>query len=139
MRQPNHSEDEICAAFVRALLDLERYHQIVNPESFMWYHIPNGQRAGGNVTARAIAGARDRRLGARRGVPDYCFHWRDAEGTPWIGYLEAKSSEGSLSPEQKAFSRYCEREQIPFAVFRTMQHGLRILQQWGIIKPEAII
>jgi hypothetical protein len=140
MRQrPEQSEDEICAGFVTALRDLETYNQIINPEAFMWFHIPNGQRAGGNATSRAIAGARDKRLGALRGVPDYCFHWSTEDGTPWVGYLEAKTLIGTLSPEQKAFRAYCLKTGVPFDVFRTVQRGLQILQSWGIIKQGAVV
>lgn len=156
-------EADMCRAFVDALRDLQLYHQIINPDSFLWYHIPNGQSADEGaffgflfkicpqlrtfkdvlhkalLYARKIAGAKDKALGAMPGVPDYFFMWRDSENTPFIGYLEAKSKTGELSKEQGKFRAYCMRESIPYAEFRDHIQGLKILQEWGVIKEGAIL
>lgn len=129
----------MCTAFMKAVRGLELHCQIVNPDSFCILHIPNGQRAGQDESARAIAGAYDKRLGAMRGAPDYLLLWRDAEGIPFVGFLEAKSKTGELSAEQEKFRAFCFRESIPFAEFRSVEQGLKLMQQWGIIKDKVVI
>lgn len=138
-RKNKNEEDKLCAAFVKELRQLIAYHQVNSPESFRFWHNDNGQRAGRDQQARMIAGARAKRLGVSKGLLDYSFLWRDAQGTPFYGELEAKTSTGDLTPEQEERIAYLQRERIPCGEFRSVQQGLLLMQQWGIIKPGAVI
>lgn len=133
------SEKTMCKAFKRAVDDCIRYNQIAKPESFRFWHNDNGQRAGSDTQARAIAGKEAKELGVMRGLYDYTFLWRDAAGMPFIGFLEAKTDKGELSPEQEEFRKYCINENIPNAEFRTITQGLRILRDWGVLKEGVIV
>lgn len=132
------SEDELCRAFIKELDALLLYNQINNPESFKIWHNDNGQRAGSDLS-RKIAGKRAKLMGGLKGLPDYTLLWRDAKFTPFTGFLEAKTKEGEATKEQEDFIRYCHRENIPIAIFRTVPQAFRIMQEWGIIKETAIL
>jgi hypothetical protein len=41
-------EVQICSEFKKELEDLILYNQVYHTASFMWYHIPNGQKAAGS-------------------------------------------------------------------------------------------
>lgn len=157
----NKDEVKICQDFNKLLSDLVLYHQINNPDSFMYYHIPNGQKAGGQFLAKkicakirrfdimgwlikefstfaSIMGTQEKLMGTRRGVPDYFFSWEDDEGSQRLGYLECKVPNGTVTPEQKAFEEYCNLTGIPHAYFYSHTQGLRILQLWGVLKESCI-
>lgn len=130
----SQEEKKMCREFVRTLRDYVRYGLVVRPESFRFWHNDNGQRAGSDRLARAIAGKEAKDLGVMRGLYDYTFLWRDEAGTPFIGFLEAKTDEGTLTEEQEGFRAYCIREKIPNAEFRAVDQGIRILKSWGVLK-----
>lgn len=130
-------EHIMCRQFVISLNKLITANQINNPESFMWYHIPNGQSAGRSEIARMVAGKRDKAIGARAGAPDYCFHWKNSLMS--VGYLEAKHGKNGLQDNQKTFRDWCDNNLIPYAVFRSVDEGLQILQDWEIIKKGVTI
>lgn len=68
------------------------YLNVALPSHVLWSHLPFGE----NRTA--ITGARLKRMGARRGWPDYMlFHDGGALA------LELKAPKGKQSPEQMAF------------------------------------
>lgn len=131
-------EHQMCRQFVLSLKTLITANQINNPESFMWFHIPNGQTAGSSKIARIAAGKRDKAIGARAGVADYEFIWRNEYGNQF-GFLEAKYGTNGLQENQRLFRDYCDNNDIPFAVFKSVDSGLRILQEWGIIKQGVQI
>jgi len=133
------SEKKMCREFVKVLRQYVQYNQIARPESFRFWHNDNGQRAGNDEHARMLAGKEAKDLGVMRGLYDYTFLWRDAQGTPWMGFLEAKTDIGELTKEQEEFRAYCNREGIPNAEFRSVPQGLKYLQRWGIFKEGVII
>lgn len=81
------------------------------PELRLLYHIPNeGKRT-------AAAGARLRRVGLRRGVPDLALPV--ARGA-WHGlYIELKTLDGRATPEQKAWIA----ELVEQGFFAVVAHG----------------
>ena len=137
-RKSRNLEDQLCASFFKSVQSLLMYNQIVNPETFKIWHNDNGQRAGRDKTARMIAGARAKRMGVMRGLLDYETIWRDLDGVRKHGFLEAKVGSNGLTDEQEDFFAFCNEENIPCAMFKTVSSGLHIMQQWGIIKPTAI-
>lgn len=132
-------ETKMCKAFVKELLDYVQYNLIARPDSFRFWHNDNGQRAGKDYVARAIAGKEAKALGVMCGLYDYTFLWRSVSNVPFIGFLEAKSDDGELSPDQEKFRKYCIDENIPNGEFRTPIQGLRILKSWGVFKESVII
>jgi hypothetical protein len=70
-------------------------------------------------------------LGLITGSSDYLFLWNHGSCA-----LEAKSARGSLTQGQRDFRDWCNFAGVPFHVFRTVDDGLAILQQHGILEPE---
>lgn len=156
-------ESALCREFCRQFQQVIDYNMINRPDSLMWYHIPNGQRSGGWALTETIckafpmmaphkqklfkmisqyggiAGRMDKLLGARKGVPDYFFSWRNADNVPFIGYLEAKIGKGELTPEQEVFFRHCQKDGIYAAEFRTVDDALKTLKSWGVISERFIL
>ena len=154
-------EEKMCRAFNSQFNEILLYHQVNNPDSLMWYHVPNGQKAAGSYVAKklcgklnrmdmigwvtgelntqgAIAGKGDQLMGARRGVPDYEFHWTG--DTNMTGFIEVKDpTQGVISSEQTEFQKWCIRTGRYHAFAYSVGEMFSILQEWGIIKKETII
>lgn len=157
-----NSEDEICYSFKEILEGLVLYNQIINPDYFVWYHIPNGQRAGGKglvgiltkafpflkahvpqlqkivSTQAAIAGSRDKNMGALRGVADYYFSFWNEKEELCIAYIEMKYGKGTLSEHQKAFAERVMKQGCYYGVAYSPQEALYFLKEWGALKPNCI-
>lgn len=156
------NEDELCTKFVEQFAELVRYSQVYNPDKLIWYHIPNGQRAGGwglvDLLCKKIpvlqpfrkkvfdivngygkiAGARDKRLGALKGVPDYFFSFWDKNGDLCFGWLEAKTKTGRLTPEQVLFRDNARKQGAYVGEFRSIEQAFELLKSWGLIKDGCI-
>ena len=89
----------------------------VHPANELAYGHKNGVKA-------AIA----RALGMHIGCPDYWFIW-DGGGA----VLEAKSENGSLTPNQRDFREWAEARRVPHHVFRTVEEGVGILRTLGVL------
>lgn len=128
------SEDALCEAFHKNLLQ-RRDLGMLRPCVF--FHIANQQvQTGKNSAAHMRMGAKMKRMGKRAGVLDYEFIWKDQFGATRIAFLEAKMPSKSPSKEQQDFMEDCKALGIPVAVFRSVQEGLRHLEDWGLIKPQ---
>jgi hypothetical protein len=65
----------------------------------------------------AAAGARNKRLGALKGLPDIMI-LRSAQRVAWI---EVKAEKGRLSPEQRDFREWCIDAGHPHCVARSVE------------------
>lgn len=92
----------------------------------LWYHCPSGE----NRTA--ITGARLKRMGVRRGVPDLCFVLPD--GRP--AFIEIKAPGKYLDPDQKDIRDYCDRQRVLHAVVRSCSEAEDVLLSWEALKPQ---
>lgn len=72
--------------------------------------------------------AKQEAMGMVAGSGDFVFVWADGGG--WI---EFKSDSGSLSPKQRRFRDWCEREGVRWAVCRSADDGETILKAWGVL------
>ena len=123
-------ERQICVAFARCIFVLEATKYF--PEGTIWFHIPNGQRAGSDDRARQIAGAIDKSMGVKTGVSDYLFA---APGKP-ILWLEAKAPYGSQSTAQADFEEQALKGGHYYKVFRSPEEGLAAVEEYiGQILP----
>lgn len=129
------SENALCMAFVRNI-ENRRNYGLCRP--FLYFHIVNEQprqKNGSNVAA-AIIGKRLKDMGRKAGVLDYAFMWQGVFGLE-VGFLEAKHGKNGLQPSQSDFIEDCNALGIRTGVFRTVQEGMRHLQDWGVIKPDV--
>jgi len=129
MAKRNRIEELHCEAFAKRMGLLENLGQLTHP--LLWKHNDNGQRAGKDTGARIRAGARAKRMGVQRGVPDYDFIWFD--GSAKVGCMEFKAPDGKLTKEQRDYAAKCGMMGIPFAVVRTAEDGISVLKEWGAV------
>lgn len=129
-------EKKMCKAFMRQVHQQVAFGKM---DKGSVIHVPNGQRAGRDRTARAIAGAEARDMGALAGCPDYLVRLPGGR----IGWLEAKkhtyAEDGTvtktyLSDNQKWFREDAIRRGEPCEVFRTPNEGIDWLKKWGVCK-----
>lgn len=135
LQESHANEDALCKAFVR---NIEQRRGLGLCLPLVYFHITNEQprQKGGNSTAAAIIGRRLKDMGRRSGVSDYEFLWRGPLGLE-VGFLEAKMPGNYPTENQQAFFQDCKRLNIRTGVFRSVQEGLRILQDWGVLKEDT--
>jgi hypothetical protein len=92
-----------------------------------WSHLPSGEKRD------VVTGARLKRAGLRRGLPDFMF--LSALGdTAW---LELKRPDGRLSPEQAAFLDFCRGRGDHVLMARSYDDAIALLQDIGVL-PKTI-
>lgn len=120
-------ESALCQQFVKFLVELEGLELFSYGGSpVIWFHVRN-EFAG---SYNPVFGRTKKKEGVKAGVADYIFLWRNG-----CGCLEFKSKSGTLSSSQKQFQSDCKKAQVNYAVVRSPQEGLNVLQSWGILKP----
>lgn len=129
------SENALCIAFVR---NIEQRRALGLCVPFLFFHVVNEQprQVGGSNQAAAIIGKRLNDMGRMAGVSDYCFLWMGPFGLE-AGFLEAKHGKNTLTPSQKEFFGHCANLKIRTGVFRTVQQGIQMLEDWGIMKTKT--
>jgi hypothetical protein len=123
----HQKESALCQQFVKFLVELERVELFSYGGSpVIWFHVRNEFTGSYNP----VFGRTKKKEGVKAGVADYIFLWKNG-----CGCLEFKSKSGTLSSSQKQFQSDCKKSQINYAVARSPQEGLNVLQSWGILKP----
>lgn len=133
-KKRNREEYHLCCRFNETLLMMRP--QCGAPE-LEWIHIDNGQVAGGNRKARAIAGSMAKQMGTKPGFPDYQFFWRGADDRPRMGWLEMKVPGGKLTTCK--YGGYCQtwwrdyalKLGVPWVVAYSIDEALTALREWG--------
>ena len=91
-----------------------------------WTHIPHEVGGGGKLAAIRMALAKA--MGLIKGSADFVFVWPSGGG--WI---ELKTDEGHLSPEQKDFRLWCEDTGTRYVVCRSLEEVVEKLFSWGVL------
>ena len=91
-----------------------------------WYMVNNGGRK------TKAAARRDKLMGLRAGTADLAFVL--PSGLP--SFMELKSSTGRLSPEQKAFRKWCDDHNVIYALCADIDHALGVLRAWEVLPGE---
>ena len=68
--------------------------------------------------------------GLSRGLPDLIVM---APGLP-VGFIELKTGNGKVKPEQEAFARLCEHLGIRYVMPRGRDEPIRWLEAWGAVR-----
>jgi|SRR6186713_1441382 len=111
------SEDDICKEFTNMV---NAYVQVGLLQEYDVFHVNNGEHSGGRI-ARAIAGARARAMGQRKGVADYILFGKH--------YMEIKTQTGRQSDDQKAFEKWCAKRGLTYRLCRTAQEAMDYVLQ----------
>jgi hypothetical protein len=94
---------------------------------WFWSHLPSGEKRD------LITAARLKRMGLRRGLPDFIFLCTDGH-TAW---LELKRRDGRLSAEQAAFLDFCAHRGDTVMMARSYDDAVGLLQDLGVL-PKTV-
>jgi len=89
-----------------------------------WFAIPNA----GKRSLRM--GARMKREGMKAGVADLCFLC--PRGV--CCWMETKTAKGRQSDAQKGFQAICNRLDHPYALVRSLDEAIEVLDRWGVLR-----
>lgn len=133
----------------KALMAAVGLHLRTYPELELFYHIPNELpasaaemaeiRAGGGYPNSRWRASRLRQIsdlkaqGLRKGIPDY--HLAVARGGYWSLYLELKTPQGRLGPEQRAMIDRLRRAGHAVAVTYDWHEAWQVLQWYLNLPP----
>lgn len=91
------------------------------------YHVPNqGYRPMGEAINL-------RMMGVLAGVPDIHI----VGGLLGLYYIEVKTLDGELRPEQIEFRKFCRSRRIPFGIARSINEARDLIVRWGLETREA--
>ena len=93
----------------------------------IWFHPPNGE-----VRSKPT-GARLKKMGVLRGVPDLVFVLPGGASA----FIELKAPGAYLRPEQKDFRDRALVLGSKFALCRTLEEVISVLDEWGVSKMRA--
>jgi hypothetical protein len=74
-----------------------------------------------------------RQVGLKKGVFDLCV----IGGNVTLAFLEIKATDNDLSEPQKAFKKLLIANGIAYAVTYGRDEPIRVLEQWGIVRPQV--
>jgi hypothetical protein len=115
-RRPHEPESKLHIATADTL----RKH--CRPE-WLWSHFPSGE-------ARNIrTGAKLKKMGLKRGWPDFVLVGPGGQ----LHGLELKRRDGELTEAQEDFAEKAQAIGVPYAVARTVDEMLAVLQGWGCL------
>src|SRR3546814_5580029 len=70
-------------------------------------------------------------MGLIDGTADYLFLWATGSGA-----LEAKVGKNGQQPNQIDFEVWCTEMGVPYRTFTSVEEGLLILTEWGLLPPN---
>lgn len=116
-------EDDIQRAIVR-------YLRHVLPSGFIVQSTANKPRS-------AVAGAREKTMGAVAGWPDLAVYGQTERGHPTAWFLEVKTPCGKLSDKQHAVHDRLKLAGFPVAVARSVNDARDLVRAWGLPSRDA--
>ena len=103
-------------------------------KGWQWTHLPFGEHR------NAITGARLKRMGTKRGWPDFILLAPLDYGMPrppGPHFLELKRKGGKLSDEQFELMQWLTTNGYEYKVCDNFNTALDILQEWGAIRSTV--
>jgi hypothetical protein len=135
----SQEESDLQKSFGLQLAGYERWGKL-SKKLIKYSYIANGeQRPSKVINGRRFSrvGCDLKKKGVKKGVFDYYFCIEKEFNDLRIGFdiwLEAKSKTGSLTKEQKEFKKKAEGVfNVKIHEFRSVQEGLKILEQEGVL------
>lgn len=125
-RRPRRHIEDALQISTRALFD-----RIFDSADVVCLHVPNGERRD-----KAAAG-RLKAMGTLAGTADWFLSWRGPR-PPFIGWIEMKAERGRQSPEQKAFQARVTALGHHYAICRSLDDVLGVLDAWGVPKRAQV-
>jgi len=91
---------------------------------WLWTHFPAGEHRD------EATGALLKRMGLQKGWPDFLL----IDSTGKHHWLELKRGKAPLTKEQEAFRDACQARFVTWAVARSFDEAITVLQRWGAIR-----
>lgn len=121
------AEEQLAIDFANALRALT----IEGTLRCVWTH-PANEIAGRQNKLAQIRYTIAKAMGLIDGTADYLFLWADGSGA-----LEAKVGKNGQQPNQINFEIWCKEIGIPYRTFTSVDEGLRILAEWGLLPADS--
>lgn len=103
------------------------FDTILDPDEVLYLHIPNGERRD------ARTGALLKAMGVVPGAGDWLLSWRWPRSTHTaIGWIELKANAGTQTPAQKSFQARAVGVCHRYAVCRSLDEVLGVLEAWDV-------
>ncbi len=100
------------------------------PKGLIWSHFPSGEHR------TEKTGGLLKRMGLRRGVPDFLFVLPGGAAA----FIELKIAAGRLSPFQVEFRESCELAGAKWALCRSLDEVIATLGGWGVrLRARVVI
>ncbi len=112
-------EQKICVEFTNYLKE----KTLKGNFPFIWFHIPNEFHRK-KLNEGGYFGSIQTAMGRISGAPDYCFI-----SSHKSFFIEFKTRSGKLSTSQKFFERWCLDKNIHYAICRSSQEGIEIVEK----------
>ena len=119
-KKPSHQEDNLQIECVRWV---DFMHEELSP---LLFHPKNGGKS------NQIEGARFKRMGVRKGVPDLILLVANKEFNALC--LELKSDKGRQSQSQKEWQKVAEKNKIKYMVIKSLQEFINEINNYLKIK-----
>lgn len=102
----------------------------------MWWHTPNGMKAGGKRVGRKqipLPAIRMKRMGAKAGVPDLLFFYRSH-----LYALELKTPGNNATASQSEWMANLHDNGGSGCVCHDLDRALRVLECWGLLRGSLV-
>ena len=119
-------EEQLAIAFATAL----REASIAGQLRSVWTH-PANEIAGRRDKLAQIRYTIAKAMGLIDGTADYLFLWATGSGA-----LEAKVGKNGQQANQIDFEVWCTEMGVPYRTFTSVDQGLAILIEWGVLTPQ---
>ena len=97
-------------------------------EWFRVFHVANGGKR------NALEALKFKRMGVVSGISDLVCLLPHGK----VGFIELKYGKNGMSESQKEFRSFCESNNYPYALCRSVGEALETLKGWGIYEPKII-
>lgn len=118
-----HPEQDICIELANRL----RAKELEGKSRCIWTHVPNEIGWNRSKVAQMIYAAA-KAMGMIVGMGDYLFLSADGSFV-----LEGKSTTGTQHRGQKDVEAWCAEKGVPYAVFRSADEAMELLEKHGMI------
>lgn len=115
----------MCIEFANRL----RTYELEGKVNCIWTHVPNEIGWNPNKIAQTLYAAA-KAMGMIVGTADYLFLAKNRSLA-----MEAKSATGRQHEGQKDFEAWCKEKGVPYRVFRSVDEGIEILKEEGMLSP----
>ena len=129
-------ENQLQESFVATFREMQKkgvFKTVPDLEYIELMGMPNFGAKDKEPKKRIMRGAMNKRMGYKAGWPDITIIWKLKDKNPRFGFIEVKAPDGVLSDSQKELHPLLVAANIPLAVMRKHDDGMKALKRWGLL------